>query len=427
VPTDYKGLPRETYGREVFYDIPDPKLKQATQWLVGNSNRINRGRTALQYKDAILNASNIINSRQVLDLWSGVITLTFEVGHKAVGVVTQGEFGSDAVAVSIESGLVESGDLTVELDFPCPSIHSTKCKYEVFVGVYDFPLNHTTALVEDGKDRTSAHIQHVLQGTSYFVNLRWPKKTLLKLYRMEPFNSTAITVDRYSLIPISKTSSVTFTAHSFPDSRVPSVSAKIQDRSIRGWNHYWEDGGFVELTASTNLNATELQRRIIKSQYHVRVDSAPNGQPSQESGLMNNGRYGTSRLQTASVRSLLIIDREVPHGDGNPAPCSLGDMVKQRYFDGVFPKVYETLLPSLLARAKSMRWEGAQWPKVTELQTGVSAPGDINGVLLWQQPHHFYLAKSTRETLQRGNKVLTSTADYMASFSASTTLLASTI
>ncbi|KAJ4381501.1 hypothetical protein N0V86_002861 [Didymella sp. IMI 355093] len=39
--------------------------------------------------------------------------------------------------------------------------------------------------------------------------------------------------------------------------------------------------------------------------------------------------------------------------------------VKQQYFDGVFPKLYEALLPSSIARAKSMGWEGAQWPKKT--------------------------------------------------------------
>lgn len=294
LPSDYKGLPRDTYGREVFYDIPDPKLKQATQWLTSNPNRINLGRIGLRYKGATLDESEIVNPTQELDLWSGVITSVFEVGCKAVKVVTQGDFDSDAVAVSIESELVQSGDLKVELDFPYPPIHSTQYKYEVFMGVYDFPLNHSTTLVSNGSDRTSAHIQHVLQETSYFINFRWPKDTPLKLSRDEPLNSTAITAHRYTLSSVSNTSSVAFTAHFSPDSRVPSFPAKIQDENVHGWNNYWKNGGFVDLTASTNPNATELQRRIIKSQYHVRVNSAGSGQPPQESGLMNNGWYGTS-------------------------------------------------------------------------------------------------------------------------------------
>ena len=278
----------------MFYDIPDPKLKQATQWLIGNPNRINLGRIGLQYKGATLDKSEIANPRQELDLWSGLLTSTFEVAGKSVKVVTQGDFDSDAVAISIDSELLSSGDLQIELDFPYPPIHSTQYKYEVFAGVYDFPLNHTTTLVGDGNDRTSAHIQHVLQETSYFLNLRWPKQTPLKVSRFGLSNSTASTAHRFTLSSVSNTTSLAFTAHFSPASRVPSFPAKIQDKNAREWNAYWKDGGFVDLTASSNPNATELQRRIIKSQYHVRVNSAASGQPPQESGLMNNGWYGTS-------------------------------------------------------------------------------------------------------------------------------------
>lgn len=60
---------------------------------------------------------------------------------------------------------------------------------------------------------------------------------------------------------------------------------------------------------------------------------------------------------------------------------------RQKYFDNIFPEIYERLLPSSLARAAEMGWEGARWPKMTELETGFSSPGAINAVLMWQQPH----------------------------------------
>ena len=59
---------------------------------------------------------------------------------------------------------------------------------------------------------------------------------------------------------------------------------------------------------------------------------------------------------------------------------------------------------------------------MTQLVTGSSAPGLINALLLWQQPHPMlmaslaYQANPTRETLERWDKVLTATADYMASY-----------
>lgn len=34
---------------------------------------------------------------------------------------------------------------------------------------------------------------------------------------------------------------------------------------------------------------------------------------------------------------------------------------RQKYFDDIFPSLYETLLPSSLARAKAMGWSGARF------------------------------------------------------------------
>ncbi|KAF2036467.1 hypothetical protein EK21DRAFT_95748 [Setomelanomma holmii] len=342
---------------------------------------------------------------QELELWNGYITSTFKVDGKDVKVVTQGDFESDAVAFSIASELLENDDLQVELDFPYPPIHTTEYKYEVFVGVYDHSTNHTTVLLQDGVDRTSGHIQHNMQELGYFVNLRWPTQFPLKLSRNEPAKSTAITAHRYTLHSLTDTSSIAFTAHFSPEQHVPSFPAKIQEKNVKDWNAYWKGGGFVDLTASSNPNATELQRRIIKSQYHVRVNSAAKGQSPQESGLMNNGWYGKFHME------MLIWHN-----------AHWATWEKQRYFDNIFPELYEILLPSALARAKAMGWEGARWPKMTELETGVSSPGDINALLLWQQPHPMYLtqlayqAKPTRETLQKWDRVLTATADYMASY-----------
>lgn len=275
------------------YDYPDSNLPLVSQWLIANPNRINLGRIGLKYKGASLSASLLSELSQELDLWNGVITSSFRVDGSAVKVTTQGDFESDSVAFQIESPLLSSGDLEVELDFPYPPIHTTKYKYEVFVGSYDFPLNHTTSLVRSEEDGT-AHIHHEMQETNYFVNLRWPTDAPLDLSKNEAQNSSTITAHRYTLSqPTSSNSSgssiVKFTANFSPDKGTPELPATIQERNPLAWNDYWEEGGFVDLTGSTNPNATELQRRIVLSQYHVRVNSAAKGQSPQESGLMNNG------------------------------------------------------------------------------------------------------------------------------------------
>ncbi|PLB53077.1 hypothetical protein P170DRAFT_472954 [Aspergillus steynii IBT 23096] len=399
-PSDYHGVERMTHGRNVSYDIPDPNLPQASQWLISNPNRINLGSIGLQYKGANLSASDITDPVQKLDLWNGIITSTFKVNGQEVEVITQGDFESDAVTFQITSKLVASGDLSVGLNFPYPPTHTTKYKYEVFVGVNDFASNHTTA-IQEGSEPNTAHIYHKLQETSYFVNLRWPSSSPLQLSRSK--NTTATARHRYSLASTSST--LELTAHFSPEKEVPSLPSPIKKRNSAGWNKYWKEGGFVDLTSSSNPKADELQRRIILSQYHVRVNSAAKGQSPQESGLMDNGWYGKFHMEMV-----------VWH---NAHWATWG---RQKYFDDIFPSLYETLLPSSVARAKAMGWEGARWPKMTELNTGVSSPGGINGLLLWQQPHPMYLAElayqasPTPETLRKWDKVLTATADYMASY-----------
>ncbi|KZL82448.1 six-hairpin glycosidase-like protein [Colletotrichum incanum] len=412
--SDYTGVPRLTHGRNVSYDIPDSKLPQVSQWLIGNPNRINLGRIGLKYKGKSLTAAQIVEPRQELNLWGGFITSTFKVDGEPVKVITQGDFDSDAVTFKIDSRLVSSGDLQVELDFPYPPIHTTKYKYEVFAGVYNFPLNHTTRIIKSCGRIDLAHIYHELQETSYFINLRWPNDSLLELSRDEPVGSDKITAHRYTLGPSSvsdgSSNSITFIAHFSPQRQDPRPPADVQKESVTGWQDYWNEGGFVDLTLSSNPNATELQRRIILSQYHVRVNSAASGQSPQESGLMNNGWYAYNS------QGKFHMEMVVWH---NAHWVTWG---RKKYFDNIFPALYETLLPSSVARANTMGWVGARWPKMTELETGISSPGGINGLLLWQQPHPMYLAElayqssPTDETLQQWDTVLTATADYMASY-----------
>ncbi|KFY79497.1 hypothetical protein V499_01509 [Pseudogymnoascus sp. VKM F-103] len=411
--SDYHGVGKLTHGRKVSYDIPDPDLPEVSQWLIANPNRVNLGRIGLTYKNATITASQITDPRQELNLWDGTITSTFKVDGKAVQVITQGDFETDAVAFDIKSDLISLGDLKVELDFPYPPIHSTTYKFEVFVGVYDFPQNHTTFIADPPNRKIpTAHIYHEMQETKYFANLRWPSTSTcnLQLTRNEPASSTAVTAHRYTLAPgpssaATSSSTMTFTAHFSPEKRIPDLPSAIQQRNRKGWNEYWSDGGFVDLTASTNPNATELQRRILLSQYHVRVNSAAHGQSPQESGLMNNGWYGKFHMEMVIWHN-----------------AHWSTWGRQKYFDNIFPELYETLLPSSLERAKNMGWEGARWPKMTEVVSQENSPGGINAFLMWQQPHPMYLAElayqasPTRETLKHWDNVITASADYMASY-----------
>lgn len=386
----YTGLPMLTHGRNVSYDIPDPDLPEISQWLISNPNRANLGRIGLKFKGNTLSVSDISEPRQELNLWNGFITSNFQVNGTPVEVVTQGDLQTDAVAFEIESDLVASGDLEVEFDFPYPPIHGAEHKYEVFAGVYDFPLNHTTQLVRDCNQSNVAHIYHEMQDTKYHVNIRWEvseaSSSTPSLRRNEPPGSTSKTAHRYTLAPGRRRAAggvslpkltplpsrrLAFTAHFAPTKQTPVPPAEIRARGSAAWAAYWSEGGFVDVvTGSSNPNATELQRRIILSQYHVRVNSASrrHRQPPQESGLVNNGWYGKFHME--------MVVWHCAHW------ATWG---RQSLFDGIFPAIYERFLASSMERARRMGWAGARWPKMTESITERSSPGAINGLLMWQQ------------------------------------------
>lgn len=64
---------------------------------------------------------------------------------------------------------------------------------------------------------------------------------------------------------------------------------------------------------------------------------------------------------------------------------------------------------------------GARWSKMTD-PSGRSAPGEINELLIWQQPHplifaeYEYRATKSKATLQKWKDVVNQTANWMADF-----------
>jgi hypothetical protein len=79
------------------------------------------------------------------------------------------------------------------------------------------------------------------------------------------------------------------------------------------------------------------------------------------------------------------------------------------------------MLDSARSRAKKQGYDGARWGKMTGPDLK-DAPGEINSLLIWQQPHPMYFAETeyrrseSKSVLQRWDEVLTATADFMASF-----------
>lgn len=387
---DFTGLDWWTHGRLVNYDQPNPAENDISNWLIQNPQRVNLANIGFWFGGANVSESDLEQTAQVLDLYSGKITSTFSYKGSPVEVETWADPDSDAVGINVESDLLSAGSLGVFFDFPYPDRNKFDAPY---VGVWNATDQHSTVITQSSEN--GATIQHIMDNNSYFMSAKW-------CHRGEVVGPSSGT-HRYVLTTAGAKSLELTVA--FSPGRQPCVPAfgHLTRAAQAWWRTFWNSGAFIDLTGAKTANATELQRRIILSQYLLAVNSA-SSDPPQESGLVNNGWYGKFHLEMCLWHSL-------PFARWNQFPL-LGRSQ---------PSMYHRFLASSIVRAAAQGYKGARWGKMTD-PTGRSAPGEINSLLIWQQPHPMYFAETqyraypNASTLAYWDEVLTATADFMASF-----------
>ncbi|KAI1388723.1 Six-hairpin glycosidase-like protein [Hypoxylon trugodes] len=387
---DFTGLDWWTHGRLVNYNQPNPAQSEISNWLIQNPQRVNLATIGLWFGEDDIAEDVLEDKSQKLDLWTGKISSFFTYKGASVKVETWADSSSDTVGIAIESELISTGSLGVFFDFPFP----TRDKFGApFVGVFNATDKHATVL-ESGDNR--ATIRHDIDDTSYYTSAVWDADAEIS----GPVNGT----HRYTLKPSQGPNrielSVTFSPTSNID--IPSFSSTASS-SITWWGSFWRSGAFIDLSGVKSPNATELQRRTILSQYLTAVNSA-SSYPPQESGLVNNGWYGKFHLE-------MIVWHLAHFARWNHFPLLRRSV----------PNTYSQYLDSSIERAKLQGYDGARWGKMTD-PTGRSAPGEINSLLIWQQPHPMYFAEleyrsyPTKDTLNSWDEILISSADFMASY-----------
>ena len=186
------------------------------------------------------------------------------------------------------------------------------------------------------------------------------------------------------------------------------LPAKIPDAqssfaaSAHAWPAYWKSGGAIDLSESKDPRWKELERRIVLSQYLMKVNES-GSLPPQESGLVNNGWYGKFHMEM------------------------LWWHVAQWALWNHWPEInksltiYKKLLPEASTLAKKQGYLGARWPKCLG-PTLLEWPHPIHAWLTWQQPHPIFFAEldyrahPTKETLEKWRPIVEATADFMASY-----------
>jgi protein-glucosylgalactosylhydroxylysine glucosidase len=171
--------------------------------------------------------------------------------------------------------------------------------------------------------------------------------------------------------------------------------------SAAHWQSFWSDGGTLDLSGSADERASELERRVVLSEYLTAIQCAGT-RPPQETGETFNSWFGKSHLEMhwwhAAHFPLWgrspMLERSLPW--------------------------YSLILPRARQIAARQGYLGARWPEMVG-PDGRESPSGIGVFLIWQQPHPIYLAElvyradAQRAVLERYKNIVFASAEFMAS------------
>ena len=389
---DYRPVAVETHGKKIAYELRNPDQPELSEGLTKNPHRYNLGRIGfrlLREDGTEAREIDLGNARQEIDLWTGVVYSRFELNRKEVKVRTVCHPDKDMIGVSIESELLNDGNMSIYLDFPYPDGRY----FKHYIGRYDTISGHTSTFEKLAPN--SVRITRTMDDTHYYATLDWTGPAT--------FSRESEKAHTFLLQP-RHTSTFSFTCCFSPEpvADVTEPVASIERKSAASWEKYWRSGAAVDLSGSKDPRWLELERRIVLSQYLMRANESGLF-PPQESGLVNNGWFGRFHFE-------MIWWHGVHYGLWNRMEC----------FDN-YLNVYKDFMPKALERAKSEGRSGARWPKCTG-NFNREWPGSAHAYLIWHEPHPIYFAemqyrqKPAPETLEKWKDVVLNTADYMADY-----------
>lgn len=391
--SDYKPSPLNTHGREVLYDLADPNQPELSNWLACNPYRANLGRVGFLLKKAdgtMATENDITNTSQQVDLWTGIVKSRFDLEGTEVIVETACHSERDMLGVTVESKLLQEGRLSIFFDFPYVKNSNDAVDY---IGNYDTPSKHSSMLQKQSSK--SVQISRVLDDLTYYVSVDWEN--------LATFKRESKDTHRFYLQPDSQNRFAFCFAFDTKAGKQNKLSVSdIEKASKKEWKNYWMSGAAVDLSESKDNRWKELERRIVLSQYLMKMNES-GLLPPQEAGLVNTGWAGRFHFE-------MIWWHGVHYGLWN----------RWGLFDN-YLSVYRKFLPTSIKRAERQGYKGARWPKCTA-NIDRDWPHPIHATLIWQQPHPIYFAEMDyrlhpeRKTLEKWKEVVFNSADFMADY-----------
>lgn len=380
-------------GRAVKYAVEwnhGPEKNKATaNYFRQNPHRLQLGNMGFEIvkKDGSLaSIQDIKNIRQTLNMWTGEIHSTFQVENIPVDVITYCHQQLDDISIKVKSILLKQGRLKIRIRLPYPT-----GGWADMGNNWNDENKHQSLIIN--KTNNSAIIEHKLDSTNYFINIKWKgnavlKKKMAHYFLIEP---NADSIFELSCLFTKKKSIAS----------PPSFSA-TENNSIKQWRLFWQTGGAIDFSGSTDRRAFELERRIILSRYLTKIQCAGSN-PPQETGLTYNSWYGKFHMEMFWWHAVHF------------ALWGHVDLLEKSM------SWYARAAANAKKIAERQGYDGVRWQKMTD-DHGDEAPSSVGAFLIWQQPHFIYLAelvyrdKKDKRVLDKYKNLVFATADFMASF-----------
>lgn len=363
-------------------------VPEEAEYLRSNPHKFGLGRIGLVIAKADGSPARIgdlMNIEQKLDLLSGLLTSNFQVEGEPVSVETAAHPQRDEIAIRIRSRLIQSQRLKLKIAFAyAPGVWGWA--YEDWTQ----PEKHHTTVAN--QTAHGADFDRRLDAMRYAVRVAWSPGASLQ----------ATAAHTYMLSSSSPAIDLVAWFSPQPFAGEPDSLAAVQSASARHWKQFWMSGGAIDLSATADPRAEELERRLVLSQYVTAVHSSGAMQP-QESGLTCNTWFGKFHMEMYWWHCAHFALWGRPQLLQN----TMGELIR------ILPKAREI--------ARKQGFTGARWPKMIGPE-GDQSPSPIAPKLVWQQPHPIYMAEllyrahPTSSTLEKYKDIVLESAEFIASF-----------
>jgi hypothetical protein len=381
------------HGRKIDYvhsftGRADTFKTAATSFLRENPHRIHLGMIGFQiYKKdgTLMSKKDVEKPVQKLDLWTGEITSRFSVEGMPVEVKTVCHPEKDLISVRIESKLLTEKRIKIRVHFPLGI--SAPNGYD-----FNYPERHSTKIIS--QSNSDITFERKQDNDIYYARISKGNADLGKteehLYYFQPKQDNQIF--EFSCLfskQLPENNTVTF--------------RETENASLESYKNFWSAGGAVDFSKCTDPRASELERRVVLSQYLTRIQCR-GSLPPAETGLTYNSWFGKFHLEMHWWHGVhfALWQRE--------------DVLKRQM--EYYSKIYDNALKT----AKYQGYAGVRWPKMTD-PDGNESPSTVGTYLIWQQPHFIYFAEllyqnatDKKTILDKYGKLVFATADFMASF-----------